>query len=156
MKKLLLQCLRLFLKISNHAALLLPHVKQTDDQRKRVGAWLLYHDSLLYVPGYWSIRWIYRKILFSNIFFTNFESKLLPQLPLAPPFITSEPPTPPPPPPHAHTFHSGNQAGISTFLKHCYMNRVYGMLNYLPEGMWLNFSQLLRVRSKKYLDSCSL
>ena len=36
MKKLLLQCLRLFLKISNHAALLLPHVKQTDDQRKRV------------------------------------------------------------------------------------------------------------------------
>ena len=41
MKKLLLQCLRLFLKISNHAALLLPHVKQTDDQRKRVGIRLL-------------------------------------------------------------------------------------------------------------------
>ncbi|XP_028390617.1 DNA excision repair protein ERCC-6-like 2 isoform X2 [Dendronephthya gigantea] len=38
MKKLLLQCLRLFLKISNHAALLLPHVKQTDDQRKRAKA----------------------------------------------------------------------------------------------------------------------
>jgi cytochrome b561 len=68
MKQLLLQCLRLFLKISNHAALLLPHVKQTDDQRKRVGALLLYQgwilpplsSSLLYMtdPGYKRLRWI--------------------------------------------------------------------------------------------------
>ena len=32
----MLQYLKLFLKVANHAALLLPQVKQTEQQRKRV------------------------------------------------------------------------------------------------------------------------
>lgn len=37
-KKLMLQYLKLFLKVSNHAALLLPQIKQTEEQRKRATA----------------------------------------------------------------------------------------------------------------------
>ncbi|XP_032218750.2 DNA excision repair protein ERCC-6-like 2 isoform X2 [Nematostella vectensis] len=38
LKSLLMRCFQLFLKVANHAALLMPGVKQTDDQRKRAKA----------------------------------------------------------------------------------------------------------------------
>ena len=53
-KKLMLRYLQLLLKVANHVALLMPEVKQTEDQQRRVGAvpaedWVRINNR----KGYW-------------------------------------------------------------------------------------------------------